>query len=54
MSTASLGVLLRAIVTMEQEGADVFFGEPSFDVDDLMRIDARRQGRRQRARAVAM
>ena len=28
ISPASLGVILRAIVTIEQEGADVFFGEP--------------------------
>ncbi len=37
MSKASVGVLLRAIVVLEQEGADVFFGEPEFDVDDLLR-----------------
>jgi len=37
MSSASVGVLLRSIITIEQEGADVFFGEPSFDVADLMR-----------------
>ena len=38
MSKASVGVLLRSLVVLEQEGADVFFGEPSFDVADLMRI----------------
>jgi DNA helicase HerA-like ATPase len=37
MSPASLGVILRSIVTVEQEGADVFFGEPEFDVRDLLR-----------------
>ena len=37
ISPASLGVILRAIVTIEQEGADIFFGEPEFDVDDLLR-----------------
>ena len=37
ISSASLGVILRSIVTIEQEGADVFFGEPEFDVDDLLR-----------------
>jgi len=37
MSTATVGVLLRSIVVLEQEGADVFFGEPEFDVDDLLR-----------------
>jgi DNA helicase HerA-like ATPase len=43
ISPASLGVILRAIVTLEQEGADVFFGEPEFDVEDLLRttVDGR-------------
>ena len=31
------GVLLRSIVVLEQEGADIFFGEPEFDVEDLIR-----------------
>jgi hypothetical protein len=35
---ASLGVILRSIVTLEQEGAGDFFGEPEFDVDDLLRV----------------
>jgi DNA helicase HerA-like ATPase len=37
ISPASLGVILRSIVTLEQEGADVFFGEPEFEVTDLLR-----------------
>src|SRR4249919_2673430 len=37
MSPASVGVLLRSIVVLEQEGADVFFGEPEFEVEDLQR-----------------
>ncbi|CAN5661434.1 DUF853 family protein [soil metagenome] len=37
MSASSVGVLLRSIVALEQEGADIFFGEPEFDVEDLMR-----------------
>ena len=37
MSPASVGVLLRSLVVLEQEGADIFFGEPEFDVDDLLR-----------------
>jgi DNA helicase HerA-like ATPase len=37
ISSASLGVILRSIVTIEQEGADIFFGEPEFDVNDLLR-----------------
>jgi DNA helicase HerA-like ATPase len=37
MSTATVGVLLRSIVVLEQEGAHVFFGEPEFNVTDLLR-----------------
>jgi DNA helicase HerA-like ATPase len=44
MSKASLGVILRAIVTLEQEGADVFFGEPEFDVLDLIRLTPSGEG----------
>ena len=40
MSPASVGVLLRALVVLEQEGADAFFGEPEFDVEDLLRTNA--------------
>ncbi len=39
LSTASTGSILRKIVELEQQGADIFFGEPSFDIEDLMRID---------------
>src|SRR5919206_1185028 len=44
MSSASVGVLLRSIVVLEQEGADVFFGEPEFDVHDLLRTAPDGQG----------
>jgi uncharacterized protein len=44
MSKASVGVLLRSIVVLEQEGADVFFGEPEFDVADLLRTTPEGQG----------
>jgi DNA helicase HerA-like ATPase len=37
MSAASVGVLLRSIVVLEEGGADTFFGEPEFDVADLLR-----------------
>jgi hypothetical protein len=40
MSSASVGVLLRSIIVLEQEGADEFFGEPEFDVEDLLRTTA--------------
>jgi DNA helicase HerA-like ATPase len=39
ISTASTGAILRKIIELEQQGADLFFGETSFDVDDLTRID---------------
>jgi uncharacterized protein len=44
MSAASVGVLLRSIVVLEQEGADTFFGEPEFQVSDLLRTSADGQG----------
>jgi len=39
MSSVSLGTILRKIVELEQQGAEIFFGEPSFDVNDLLNID---------------
>ncbi|WP_092577058.1 helicase HerA-like domain-containing protein [Hyunsoonleella jejuensis] len=39
ISTASTGAILRKIIELEQQGADLFFGETSFDVDDLLRVD---------------
>jgi DNA helicase HerA-like ATPase len=44
ISRASVGVLLRAIVGLEQEGADRFFGEPEFDVQDLLATDPSGKG----------
>ncbi|WP_341214468.1 helicase HerA-like domain-containing protein [uncultured Wocania sp.] len=39
ISTASTGAILRKVIELEQQGADLFFGETSFDVDDLLRVD---------------
>ena len=39
ISTSSVGAILRNLIALEEQGADEFFGEPSFDVDDLMRLD---------------
>ncbi|MGB5418621.1 helicase HerA-like domain-containing protein [Algibacter sp.] len=39
ISTASTGAILRKLIELEQQGADLFFGETSFDVQDLLRID---------------
>ena len=44
ISTATVGSIMRKIVELEQQGADIFFGERSFDVDDLCRIDENGNG----------
>ncbi len=38
IASSSLGAILRSIVTLEQQGATRFFGEPSFDTAHLLRI----------------
>ncbi len=37
LSTATVGVLQRKVSQLEADGGDVFFGEPGFDVHDLLR-----------------
>lgn len=37
LSKATAGVILRELITFADAGADVFFGEPEFDVRDLLR-----------------
>ncbi|KIA98695.1 MULTISPECIES: helicase HerA-like domain-containing protein [unclassified Flavobacterium] len=44
ISTATTGTILRKIIELEQQGADIFFGELSFEIDDLMRIDENGKG----------
>lgn len=44
ISTSSTGTILRKIVELQQQGADVFFGEKSFEVDDLMRFNDEGKG----------
>lgn len=44
ISTTSTGTILRKIIELQQQGADLFFGEPSFEVDDLMRISTDGRG----------
>ncbi len=36
--TTSTGTILRKVIELQQQKADEFFGERSFEVDDLMRI----------------
>jgi len=38
MSSATVGVLVRKMVELEQQGAAKFFGEPELEIADLMRI----------------
>ena len=38
ISTTSTGTILRKVIELQQQGADIFFGEKSFEVEDLMRI----------------
>ncbi len=37
LSAATAGVILRELITFADAGADAFFGEPEFDVRDLLR-----------------
>lgn len=44
ISTSSTGTILRKIIELEQQGAEQFFGEKSFEVEDLTRIDKNGKG----------
>jgi len=44
ISTTSTGTILRKVIELQQQGADIFFGEKSFEVADLMRISDTGQG----------
>ena len=44
MSSASVGAIQRALLQLEAQGANQFFGEPSFDIYDLMQTDASGKG----------
>ncbi len=44
ISTSTTGIILRKIIELEQQGAELFFGEKSFEIDDLMRIDENGKG----------
>lgn len=44
ISPASTGIILRKILELEQQDADLFFGEISFDIRDLMRRDSNGYG----------
>nr|HMT11508.1 DUF853 family protein [Ignavibacteria bacterium] len=44
VSSSSLGIILRKIVELEQQGANEFFGERSFEAEDLLRCDSNGRG----------
>ncbi|GAB2600693.1 helicase HerA-like domain-containing protein [Pseudactinotalea suaedae] len=44
VSAATAGVILREIVALQAQGADVFFGEPAFRTSDLIRTAADGRG----------
>ena len=39
ISTATVGAIQRALLQLEGQGADRFFGEPSFDIFDLLQTE---------------
>jgi hypothetical protein len=44
MPSASVGVLLRKLVELESQGAERFFGEPEFDVKDMLQVTSDGRG----------
>ena len=44
VSAASIGAIQRNLLALEQQGGDVFFGEPMLDINDLMQTDADGRG----------
>jgi DNA helicase HerA-like ATPase len=44
VSTASVGAIQRALLALENQGADKFFGEPAFDIMDLLQCRADGKG----------
>lgn len=44
VSAQTAGVILRALVNLEADGGDTFFGEPELDPADLLRVDSQGRG----------
>ena len=45
MSKQTVGVLLREMIELEQQGAEAFFGEPEFELSDLIQVGPDGRGR---------
>ncbi|MBB5328123.1 helicase HerA-like C-terminal domain-containing protein [Tunturiibacter gelidoferens] len=44
ISAASIGAIQRGLVGLEQQGGDLFFGEPALNIDDLLQVDSSGKG----------
>jgi len=44
ISSTSVGAIMRKVIELEQQGAGSFFGERSFEVEDLCRTDSNGKG----------
>ncbi|MHA7848937.1 helicase HerA-like C-terminal domain-containing protein [Serratia sp. D1N4] len=44
ISSASVGAIQRGLLTLEEQGANQFFGEPMLDINDLMKTDGDGRG----------
>mgnify|MGYP003630685370 CR=1 FL=1 len=44
ISAASIGAIQRGLINIEEQGGDVFFGEPMLNIEDLLQTDARGKG----------
>src|SRR6185436_7405183 len=40
VATATIGAIQRALLALETEGGDLFFGEPALDFTDFLKTDA--------------
>ncbi|MDR1994099.1 helicase HerA-like domain-containing protein [Azonexus sp.] len=44
ITTTSIGAIQRGLLTLGEQGGDIFFGEPMLDIADLMRVDGNGRG----------
>jgi DNA helicase HerA-like ATPase len=44
ISTASIGAIQRGLLTIEEQGGGIFFGEPALNLQDMMQTDGRGRG----------
>jgi DNA helicase HerA-like ATPase len=44
ISAASIGAIQRGLLALEEQGGDIFFGEPALDLNDLIQTDPKGNG----------